>query len=335
MNVELIKQNVGIDVSKDDFEVCLSVINREIEISKQGSHCFANNPSGFEKLLQWLDKKSVKDLSLSFTMEATGVYYESLAWFLFQNGFRVHVVLPVQAKKYIQSLGIKLKTDKTDAQYLSHLGLERSLRVWSPLSTNMQTLRQLTRERETIVRDRTSVSNQLHAYQHQGKPNQGSIARAKEQISVLDRQVKEIEKEIAILVKQDEVLQTKLNYIQSIPGIGLITAAVIVAETNGFTAITSIKQLTSFAGMDITIAESGKWKGRSKISKKGNSHIRRALYMPTLTKIKKDKSTQNYYQRLKDKKGKGMIAVVALQRKLLGLMYTLWKKEQIYVSPAV
>lgn len=334
MKTDLIKQNVGIDVSKDDFKVCLSVMDYGIKIAKRGSHSFENNLSGFEDLMQWLDKKQVKELSLSFTMEATGVYYENLAYFLYRKGFNVHVVLPNQAKKYILSLGIKLKTDKTDAQYLSHMGLERNLRVWQPLSPNMQQLRNLTRERERIVRERTSVSNQLHACRHQGDPNQRSIDRTKEHISFLDRQIKEIEKEIDCLVKQDKVLEAKLSYMQSIPGVGLITAAVIAAETNGFATITNVKQLTSLAGLDIIIAESGKWKGHSKISKKGNSHIRKALYMPTLTKVKKDKPTQDYYQRLKQKKGKGMIAAVAVQRKLLGLMYTLWKKEQMFSAPA-
>ena len=112
--------------------------------------------------------------------------------------------------------------------------------------------------------------------------------------------------------------------------IRMVTATSIVAETNGFAAITSIKQLTSYAGLDVKISESGNWKGKSKISKQGNSRIRKAVYMPALSKIRKDKQTKLFYERLKEKKGVGMVAVVAVGRKLLGLMFSLWKREEMY-----
>ena len=102
-------------------------------------------------------------------------------------------------------------------------------------------------------------------------------------------------------------LKTKMEYLLSIPGVGMVTATTIVAETNGFAAFTSIKQLTSYAGLDVKIAESGNWKGKSRISKVGNSHIRKAVYMPALSKIRKDKQTKQFYERLKEKKGVGMI----------------------------
>ena len=125
-------------------------------------------------------------------------------------------------------------------------------------------------------------------------------------------------------------MKTKIGYLDSIPGVGLITAAVIVAETNGFAAFESIKQLTSYAGLDIRIQESGKWKGKSKISKRGNSHIRKALYMPSISKKTYDWATKQFFERIKEKKGIGMIALIAVERKLLGLMFSLWKKEEMY-----
>jgi transposase len=86
--------------------------------------------------------------------------------------------------------------------------------------------------------------------------------------------------------------------------------------------------------MDVKLRESGKWKGKSKISKKGNSRIRKALYMPAFSKIKYDKSSKQQYERLTEKKGIKMVAAVAVQRKLLGLMYTLWKKEETFQAAA-
>jgi transposase len=265
-------------------------------------------------------------------MEATGVYYEGLAFFLYEQSYNLHVVLPNYVKKYAESLGIKSKTDKLDAKTLAQMGLERELRLWQPVTPSLLGLKQLTREREALVRTRTNVANQLHAYRHQGKPKKESIQRSQKFIAFIDKQVKQIEKEITIFINHDEKLRTKIGYLDSIPGVGVLTAAVIVAETNGFAAFESIKQLTSYAGLDVRIQESGKWKGKSKISKRGNSHIRKMLFMPSLSKKKNDLATKQFFDRIKEKKGIGMIATIAVERKLLGLMFTLWKKEEMYCA---
>ena len=330
MKKEFIKQNVGIDVSKDDFKVCFSCLTNNLQVIARGSRTFVNTHKGFEELQDWVKSKGDSALPLSFTLEATGVYYESLAYFLYGQDNCVHIVLPNQAKKYSQSLGLKSKTDKIDACTLAQMGLKQELRIWQPISGHLLGLKQLTREREALVRSKVTASNHLHAYRHQGKPNEASIVRTQKRIVFLEQQIKQIEKEIGAFVNQDKSLKTKMEYLTSIPGVRLLTAAIIVAESGGFETFESIKQLTSYAGLDVRIQESGKWKGNNKISKQGNSHIRKALYMPAITKITHDKTTRLFYERLAEKKGQKMIAVIAVERKLLGLMYSLWKKQEMY-----
>jgi len=331
MEQNIVKQNIGIDIAKDDFKVCFSVINQKMQIKVRGSRTFANSFKGFKEFAEWLNRKREMSDNLYFTMEATGVYYENLAYFLWQrDDFIVRVVLPNKVKSYARSLDFKSKTDKIDADILARFGLERELKTWQPISPNLLELKQLTRERDMLVRNRTAASNRLHAAEHQGKPNKKIIVRTKTQISLFDEQVKEIEKEIKTLVNQDDKLRKKFEYLKSIPGVSLLTSAVIVAETNGFETFTSIKQLTSYAGLDVKIAESGTWKGKSCISKQGNSHIRKALYMPSLSRIMCDKAAKRFYENLVNRKGYSMIALVAVQRKMLGLMFSLWKNEQMY-----
>jgi transposase len=150
----------------------------------------------------------------------------------------------------------------------------------------------------------------------------------------LNQLIEEIEREIESVVNEDKALKARLEYILSIKGVGLMTVVCIVSETNGFAAISSIKQLTSYAGLDIKLKESGKWKGKSKISKKGNKHIRKSLYFPAFSLIEHDPATKEKYCRLKEKKGIPMVAAVAQQRKLLGLIYTLWKKQEMFSAVA-
>jgi transposase len=334
MKTEIIKQNVGVDVSKDDIKVALSNLTTDYRVVVRSTRTFMNTATGFKQLQAWVNLKQHPASAVHFTMEATGVYYEGLAYFLYEQGCGIHVVLPNRAKKYAESLGIKSKTDKLDARTLAQLGLERDLAPWQPISSSLLGLKQLTRERDALVCHRTSTANQLHSYCHQGKPKKESITRAQELISFLDKQIKEIEKEMTDFVNNDKELKNRIGYLLSIPGVGLLTAVTVVAETNGFAAFESIKQVTSYAGLDVRIAESGKWKGKSKISKRGNRHIRKALYMPSLSKIRYDQATKQFFECLKAKKGIGMIAVVAVERKLLGLMFALWKKEEMYCPAA-
>lgn len=331
MEKEILKQNVGIDIAKDDFKACFSVMMGNRRIVIRGSRTFCNNSQGFKEFVEWTNSRRYHFDNLHFTMEATGVYYESLAYFLWKDAdCKVQVVLPNKAKNFAKSLDIKSKTDQLDAQILAQMGLERELRQWQPISPHLLELKQLTRERDMLVRSRTAAANQLHAAEHQGKPNKKVIARTKKHITLLDKLVKEIEKEAKNIVNQDDKLKQKFVYLQSIPGVGFMTAATVIAETGGFETFTGIKQLTSYAGLDVKIAESGMWKGKSRISKRGNSHIRKALYMSAIARVRSDKNAALFYENIKQRKGKALVALVAVERKMLGLMFSLWKNEQRY-----
>jgi hypothetical protein len=214
------------------------------------------------------------------------------------------------------------------------MGLERKLRIWKPLSPNFRILRQLARERDALIETRTRIKNHQHAYKHQWKVLEESVERTGEHLIFLEKRVKAVEEEIETVVDDDSQLKERLSYILSIKGVGLLTAVTVVSETNGFAAVSNIKQLTAYAGLDVKIKESGKWKGKSKISKKGNKYIRKALYFPAFSKIKHHEPTHEKYEQLKEKKGIPMVAAVAQQRKLFGLIYTLWKKQEMFL-PAV
>jgi transposase len=132
------------------------------------------------------------------------------------------------------------------------------------------------------------------------------------------------------LVSKNKALKRKMDFLTSIPGISFKSAATVVGETLGFESIVNAKQLSSYAGYDIILRESGNFKGKTKISKKGNGHIRAALHMPSMTCVRCNPTLQQFYNRLKPNKAKPLVALIAAQRKLLILMYTLWKNEQVY-----
>ncbi len=269
-------------------------------------------------------------MELHFTMEATGVYYENLAYFLIERTRNVYVLLPIVAKKYFDSLNTKSKTDKIDSKLLARLGLERKLKAWAVHSDIFRRMRRLTREHEHLQKQKTMASNQLHALKHSHKPGQKSIARYERLIETLEDLIKEVEKEMEKLYKEEPEVKEKLKKVMSIPGVSLTTAMTVIAETNGFATFTNAKQVVSYAGLDVRVRESGKYKGQARITKKGNRHIRRALYMPAIShKIHSTKGAQ-FYERISQRKSSNMIAITALERKLLILIYSLWKKQEYY-----
>ena len=117
----------------------------------------------------------------------------------------------------------------------------------------------------------------------------------------------------------------------SLPGIGLLTAATILGETNGFDLIRNKRQLASYAGLDVKEKQSGtSVKGKPRISKKGNRYLRKAMHLPALTAIRHDERFKAIFARIVSKHGIKMKAAVAIQRKLLEMAYTLYKKQEKY-----
>jgi len=150
-------------------------------------------------------------------------------------------------------------------------------------------------------------------------------------IEKLDEQIKYIEKQALIISKEDKQQHEKAEMIAgSINGLGIMSLLTVLSETNSFREINSQKQLESYAGFDIVENSSGNYVGKTRISKRGNVHLRTAMYMPVVSMIRyKPKVFYNLYERLvKRNGGLKKKAMVAVQRKLLVIIYTLWKKNE-------
>ena len=327
----ILKQCIGIDISKEKFNTCFSIIDDEQKVKVKASSKFSNDSKGFEGLICWTKKHVLADVKLVFVMEATGVYYEQLAWFLYNLGYAVSVVLPTKSKRYIQSVGYKTKNDKIDAKGLAQMGSEQNLNLWQPLSKNIASLRTLTRELESLQSLKTSIGNQIHAIEHSYYQEKSTLRRLGQQLTLIDKQITVVKNQIEKSVNQDELISERVEKMTSIKGVGLITVASLIAETNGFALIENQSQLVSYSGYDIIENQSGKHKGKTRISKKGNSHIRRALFMPAFNMVRyKVPAFTSLYTRLTNKGKEKMQAYVAIQKKLLIVLWTLWKKNTVY-----
>src|SRR5690349_9156326 len=154
-------------------------------------------------LTGWVKRLTKEQSPVRYVMEATGVYHESLAYYLDDCGFDVSIVLPNKISNYFRTLDVKTITDKTASEAIAQFGLERKLESWKRPKVIFKKLRQVVRERDQIVVERTSVKNQLHAEQAEAEPNPNTLKRLKKRIALLDQQERDIKTEIEGLVKRD------------------------------------------------------------------------------------------------------------------------------------
>lgn len=334
MNIlNILKQTVGIDASMDDFEARFGTIDSNQDECISKAEKFDNNFKGFNKFLKWaLSLRTSKLLPVSFVMEVTGVYHENLAYFLHSKGFQVVIVLPNKIRNYAKSLETKSKTDPIDAMVITRFALERKLTAWSPPEPFIRAIKELSREYVALKTMITEVKNQIHAKQFANFTDKDVIKRKRRLLKELQKQVDEILMQIKKLFQSKPGLYEKITKVATIKGIGEITAIIILAETNCFEHVTSISQLISYAGLDVVLNESGKKKGKTTISKKGNKFIRRALFMPAMSACRSNQKMKETFAHLVSKGKNKKAALIAVARKLLVLIYTLWKNDTEYIQ---
>ena len=327
-----LKYSVGLDIASKKIDICMSVIDNSQKVKVVSSKSFLNTVNGFKDMEQWIVKNhKEKEIQLVLCMEATGVYHENCALYFSERKYKTSIILPNKAKHYLISLGLKSKNDKIDARGLSKMGAEQCLELWQPMGKFFYELRQYTRQYQNLQEQKTVFNNQLHALEHAMFISKKMVAQQKNTIKLFDKQLKELDKLIKNHINSDEEIKQKVANICKIKGIGLLTAATILAETNGFELFKNYKQLVSYAGFDVVERESGTSTGKTRISKKGNGHIRRALFMPAFVAVKhNERPAIDLYNRTIEKHGIKMKSYVAVQKKLLVLIYHIWKKNQEY-----
>lgn len=326
-----LKYSVGLDVSSKKINACFSIIDEKQKVIFKSSTVICNTLKGFSVLEEWILKHKKEVIPLVICMEATGIYHENCAYYLYEKGFDVSIILPNKAKKYLEAIGLKSKNDSIDARGLSQMGAEQCLELWEPMGTFFYELRLLTRQHQNVTELKTVLKNQLDALSFAMHHLDSVTNQLKQTITLFETQLKELNKEIKAHLKSNEEVNCKVENILQMKGLGFLTLSTVLAETNGFTLFKNYKQLVSYAGYDVVEAQSGKRVGKTKISKRGNSRIRRALHMPSLVVIQcQVLPFKELFERTYEKHGIKMKSYVAVQKKLLTMIYHLWNKNEAY-----
>lgn len=268
---------MGLDVSKAKLDFCL--LNASGHPLARGQ--VPNDAAGFAQVRAALRRLQIDPARVRFVFEATGVYGQPLGAFLHALGGAVAVVNPAQIKYFGVSCLRRSKNDPADAALIARYGLERQPLPERPLSKAEPALKALVSERETRVEDLTREKNRLEKDQASGAAAVPLEVRRQRAVRLkqLQRQLDALEVAIAAHVQADPALQAQAALLTSLPGVGAVTAAKVLAFLAG-KVFDHGRQLVAYAGLNPAHHQSGTRRGRTTLSKVGHALLRKALFMP-------------------------------------------------------
>jgi transposase len=307
---------LGIDIAKAKFDVAL-LINDKIKKTK----VFDNSPIGFKALSSWLMKQGITQLLAC--MEATGVYGDALATYLYEQGFVVSVVNPAQVKSFSGAQLNRVKTDKADAKLIAQFYASMQPDAWTPPPVHVRELQALVQRLAALQQMERQEQNRFDTAQQVIQPSIKAV------LATIQVEVKAVERMIRDHIDHHPDLKDQSDLLDSIPGIGDATIARLLAFVGDVGRFSGAKALAAFVGLNPTVHESGSSvKGKPHLSKKGNATVRRALYMPAIVARQHNPVIKAFAQRLKKAGKPNMLIIGAVMRKLLHIIYGVLKSGQ-------
>ena len=299
------KITLGVDVAKDQLVVC-NWQTKEITY-------LPNQPS---EIKAWL--KSFHG-PLRIAIEPTSHYHMCFVTEALAQGHQVYLVNPRQLMHYRQAVNVRNKTDPLDAwllaRYLEHESAQ--LRPFQPQDRRAQRLWALLLRRATVVQSRQQLQQSFREVQIS---IQAMLTQFKQLLVRLDQQIIRLIRELG--------WWSDYRYCLSVPGIGPINAAALVAAYHRG-AFAGSDAFVAYMGLDVRIRESGRFKGKRKLTKQGEPELRRLLFCAAHP-ARTHQRFADYYQKQLNKGLSKIAARVALARKLARIAFTLMNRQQSF-----
>lgn len=309
----LTKIYVGVDISKNQLDAYLHPIAKAVS--------FANSGDGIKKMAKYLSAYTVEQI----VCESTGGYEDLMLNMLRNVGHKVWQVEPNRIKSFIRSKGKKVKTDAIDA-YMIALFAAQEIQEHAHVEygNNHAIIHDLVKRRRDLTRMIVEEKLRLN------HPSQTTCStEIQAHIDFMDKQLKDVEDKIQQLINKDNDLNEKTKIIESVPGVGKATVAMLIAELPELGKIES-KQAAALIGVAPYTQQSGQYKGKSFVSG-GRRDVRSALYMAALAASRFNPTLKEFYNRLRIVgKKPAKLALVAVMRKLITILNAMVKNQTMW-----
>lgn len=309
------KHILGIDISKKSFDVALLLPN-----GKRKNKKFCNDHDGFKALHDWLRELDVH--SLHACMEATNVYGNALAEFLFDHGHGVSVVNPARIKGFAQGELLRTKNDKQDAALIARFYVAMSPGLWQPDPLNIRQLKAMVRRIDALLEMKQQELNRLDVAETLVQPE------IQNHINDLNYRIKKLRQDIQDHIDDDPDLKQQKDLLLSIPGVGDKTVATLLSHFSTINKFDNAKKLASFCGVAPREFQSGSSvKGRGGMSKIGSAQLRKALFLPAMVAIRYNPTIIKLKERLTFQGKAKMVIIGAAMRKLIHVIFGVLKNN--------
>jgi transposase len=302
---------IGIDVSKDSLDVYLHPEG----IARQ----FANHRQGHAQLIAW----AAPCQATRIVFEATGRYHRALEMALGKAGLPAVKINPLQARRFAEATGKRVKTDPIDAAMLARFGAVMRPEIPPAKDETLDRLAELLAARRGLIKDRAAASNRGRSLTLDLLKRQ--YARRREQI---DSQIEAIDTEWMSILATNSALKARLDILLSIPGVGAATAIALLVDMPELGSMEA-KQAASLAGLAPVTRQSGTWKGRSFIQG-GRASVRHAIYMPALIAARFNPPLKAIYEALRAAGKPHKVAIVAVMRRIVILANALIRDNRLW-----
>lgn len=302
---------VGLDISKDQLDYCLS--------ETAEGRC-AYTPAGRAELIQ-----KIRALpGARVVCEASGGYEKLIVAELLQAGIEVCVAQPGRVRAFAYAEGLMAKTDRIDARLLRRFGEKIALRLAVPGDPAAMTLRELLEHRRQTTTQLTEVSGRLPL----AGPTLGKLLAAQQKF--LEGQIAEVEKMIEQLIDQDPDLKRKSARLQQVKGVGPILSATVLAYVPELGQLDS-PQLSALLGVAPFPDDSGRNPAPRHV-RGGRAQVRHVLYMAAVSASRSNPILAEFYERLRAKGKPSKVCLVAVMRKMACLMNKLIQDPEFVLA---
>lgn len=303
---------IGCDVSKAHLDIC--------EAGQRKIHRIDNTAQAIE---QWL--KTEKDQEPFVIFEATGCYDRQLRNGLNVAGIAFARVNPVKARNFARASGILAKTDRVDATMLADMGKRLALQPDTPPCPQKQRLCELSTRRDQLVAMRKQEQTRLKQVH-----DQELIRDISEHIGELTKRIKQIERRCLEIIRTTPHIARQHELISSIPGIGNVTAVVLIASLPELGTRTR-RSIAALVGLAPIARDSGQTNARRFIFG-GRARVRQAMYMAALTAAHSSPRFANFYKSLTSRGIAKKAALIAVARKLLIITNAVIRDQKTYAT---
>lgn len=325
--MENVKESIGIDVSKKTIDVYQYTVN----LHKQ----FSNDPSGFKKMMTWINYRKLSASDLLFCFEHTGWYCIMLSYFFYQSGLFYCCVNPMEIKR---SIGLKRgKTDKADSKEIARYAWLRrgELTASVPPPVKLIELQRMMSLREQLVKHATSLKCLEKGMQVLVHTNQSdtSLEITTQTINHLEQQIGAIEKAMNELIKTDQAMLKNYKLSRSVKGVGMVLAIQMLLHTHNYTRFGSWRQFSSYCGLAPFPYQSGtSIHGRTKIHPISDQKMKSLLSMSAISAIQHDKQLKHYYHKRVEEGKPKMVVLNIIRNKLVSRIFATINRGTPYVE---